>query len=128
MAKSIKYKNDIYLDSTGIVHKKEKLSNILTLNNNFLKFVKLSKNITISANGTISVTIASLPTISGYTYFGIIALQNGYADQWLVSYSEYGGNVVAMVHSNYGYQLSGDLNCVLIYVKNDYLAKNKEEK
>ena len=52
MAKSIKFKNDTYLDSTSIVHNKKKLSDILTLLVNEHGVINSNEMITVNHGGT----------------------------------------------------------------------------
>lgn len=60
MSKSIKLKNDIYIDSAGVVHNQELLSNILEN----MKAVTLYDN----SNGTSDATVELAEDISAYRY------------------------------------------------------------
>lgn len=88
------------------------------------KFKKYTKNITISGTSSKSITMGSFSDIEGYVYIGCIPLANAIGDQFLVSYSRYGNNITAMVHNQYAMQLSGDLICVAIFVKEEYYNTN----
>ena len=121
MTRSIKLKNNTYIDSTSIVYNKEKLADILEKNIGIIKIVTLQQAMTIGAGEFTSVNIGAIPNYDDYTFIGIMNDTNGYGDQWLISYSSYGGNVVAMVHSKYGGILSSAITCKLLYIKNTYL-------
>lgn len=65
MAKSFKYKDDNYLDSTGIVHNKKLLSNILdTPKETTIWSNSSGKNIATNNNGTI--TLDNMPDLTNY--------------------------------------------------------------
>ena len=71
MGKSIKLKNDNYLDSTSIVHKKVLLSDVLK---NIVKIKTFTGTVTVngtSANG-INVNIK----YSGYTPLGVVGIKS----------------------------------------------------
>ncbi len=83
------------------------------------KIKKYSKSITVSANGMTTVNMGTLSVPSGYTFVGILSYENGYGDQWVVSYCRYSGNVQATVHSKYNASLTNSLTCYVLYIKTD---------
>lgn len=102
----------------------ESLNTLETKVDGIFKFKKYTKNITISGTSSKSITMGSFSDIEGYVYIGCIPLANAIGDQFLVSYSRYGNNITAMVHNQYAMQLSGDLICVAIFVKEEYYNTN----
>ena len=80
-------------------------------------FDEYSKEITVGSGAT-SITMGSLTQRSGYTLIGYMSLVGGYGDQWLVSYSTYGSNVVAMVYSKYSTSLTQTIKCTAVWRKN----------
>ena len=83
-----------------------------------IKTQLLVKQVTLASNTFTAVTVGTLNIPSGYTLLGIVGKTNGYGDQWLVSYSEYAGNVIAMCYSKYaGGSLTESLRCNAIYIK-----------
>lgn len=87
------------------------------LSNEFI-YDTYSKSITVPGSGGYTFTMAALRSQSGYTLRGFMNLNNGYGDQWLVSYGVYGSNVVAMVYSKYGASLTSTISCTAIWEKN----------
>lgn len=83
------------------------------------RFRKYIKNITVGANGMTTTNMGSVNAPDGYTYLGCIANNNGYGDQWVVSYAEYGGSIYAMIHSKWGASLSSNITCYAIYINNN---------
>lgn len=71
MSKSIKLKNDIYIDSSGVVHNQELLGNILEN----MKAVTLYDN----SDGTTNTTVELTEDISMYRYI----------EAWVGLYSKY---------------------------------------
>lgn len=103
-------------------------SNMNLLQNNvenefysFFKIRYLSQSVAIGANAMATTVMGALPAINGYTFIGILPKDGGVGDQFLISYSLYGSNIVAMIHSKYSSTLSGTIKCALLYVKNDYI-------
>lgn len=88
------------------------------------KFKKYTKNITIGGTSSKAMTMGSFSVPEGYTYVGCIANENGYGDQFLVTYSKYGENITAMVHNQFASNLTKTLKCIVIYVKEDYYNAN----
>ena len=83
-----------------------------------IKTQLLVKQVTLAPNTFTAVTVGALNIPSGYTLLGIVGKKNGYGDQWLVSYSQYGENVVAMCYSRYANgSLTESLECNAIYIK-----------
>lgn len=133
MSKSIKFNNNTYVDSTGVVHKRELLSDVLNKQSNniseqsdIFKFVKYSLGVYLGANSNGSVSMGTLKTITDYTYIGIIPIDNGYGDQWQITYARYGNSVQAYLKSYYGAGLSGNLECMVVYVKTSYYNNHSE--
>lgn len=94
--------------------------NVLDKINGLFKIKKYTGSITVGGNAFQTLNMGSLSSISGYTFVGILPNQNGFGDQWVVSYGLYGGNVQAMVHSGYSGSLTANLTCYVIWVKTDY--------
>ena len=90
---------------------------------NWLKYRNYKTSVTVGANEIINKTIGSLDTPNGYSFLGILSKKNGYADQWVVSYSEYSGNIVAMIHSKYSQSITSYLECVVLFIKNEYIEQ-----
>lgn len=127
MAKSIKLKDETYIDSTGVVHEQELLNDILDIQTDFLKIVELKTIVTVGANTTVSAQVGAIPSIEGYTCLGVLPYVNGYGDQWIVSYAKYNGDYIyAMIHSKYSSSLTADIICRLIYIKTTYYDNNKQ--
>ena len=87
---------------------------------NMFKLKKYSQSVTVGANDFVDVTIGNLVSIDGYYMLGVIGRENGYGDQWLISYSLYGTSLVAMIHSKYNVSLTATISCYVVYVKTDY--------
>lgn len=90
--------------------------------NSLFKFQSVNQQVTIGANGNVGSPIANINTPEGYTLLGILPLENGYGDQWQVTYCSYQNQVYAYIKSYYGQQLSAFLKCTVIYIKSDYLS------
>lgn len=86
------------------------------------KFQNVNKQVTIGGNGNIGTPIANINTPEGYTILGILPLENGYGDQWQVTYCSYQNQVYAYIKSYYAQQLTAFLKCTVIYIKSDYLS------
>ena len=78
--KSIKLKNDYYLDSNGIMHNKKLISeiidSILDYIDNWIIFKKYTKSVTIGANSFTNVNMGSIVKIDGYTAVGVLTTEN----------------------------------------------------
>lgn len=92
--------------------------------NSIFKFKKYEKEVTMNGTSSKAVTMGSFINIEGYTYLGCIANENGYGDQFLVTYSKYGENITAMVHNQFASNLTKILKCIVIFVKEDYYNTN----
>lgn len=92
--------------------------------NSIFKFKKYEKEVTMNGTSSKAVTMGSFIDIEGYTYLGCIANENGYGDQFLVTYSKYGENITAMVHNQFASNLTKILKCIVIFVKEDYYNTN----
>lgn len=90
--------------------------------NSLFKFQSVNQQVTIGANGNVGSPIANINTPEGYTILGILPLENGYADQWQVTYAVYRNQVFAYIKSYYAQQLTAFLKCTVIYIKSDYLS------
>lgn len=86
------------------------------------KFQSVNQQVIIGANGNVGSPIANINTPEGYTILGILPLENGYADQWQVTYAVYQNQVFAYIKSYYAQQLTAFLKCTVIYIKSDYLS------
>lgn len=84
------------------------------------KIKKYSKQVQIGANAFVNTNMGSSSNITGYTRLGVLPQENGYGDQWLVSYSIYSSNQIqAVIHSKYNSTLTAILVCYVIYIKTD---------
>ena len=90
--------------------------------NSLFKFQNVNQQVTIGANGNVGSPIANINTPEGYTILGFLPLENGYADQWQVTYAVYQNQVFAYIKSYYAQQLTAFLKCTVIYIKSDYLS------
>ena len=97
---------------------------VATLLTSAFRFRKYKKSITVPANGFGVLDMGALNVPSGYEYLGVIPYQNGYGDQWVVSYGMYSGaNLYAMVHSRYGGSLTTNLECYVVYINTSIKSK-----
>lgn len=92
--------------------------------NSIFKFKKYEKEVTMNGTSSKAVTMGSFSAPEGYVYLGCIANENGYGDQFLVTYSKYGENITAMVHNQFASNLTKILKCIVIFVKEDYYNAN----
>ena len=77
-------------------------------------------NCQIAASGNDWFTVAnSLPAFSGYTLEGIMSYNNGFGDQFLVSYAVYGTKLLAYVKNYHPAELTFSLGCTLLYLRDD---------
>ena len=77
-------------------------------------------NCQIAASGNDWFTVAnSLPAFSGYTLEGIMSYNNGFGDQFLVSYAVYGTKLLAYVKNHHPAELTFSLGCTLLYLRDD---------
>lgn len=84
-----------------------------------LAYMKRS-NCHIAASGNDWFTVAnSLPAFEGYTLEGIMSYNNGYGDQFLVSYAVYGTKLLAYVKNHHPAELTFSLGCTLLYLRDD---------
>ena len=92
---------------------------------NFLKFKMMEKsNVTVSGNSSTSVDVGTFTIPDGYTFIGILPINNGYGDQWIVSYCRYNNSCVAMIDNHYTDSLTSQLRCCVLFVKTDYFNQN----
>ena len=92
--------------------------------NSLFKFQHFSLPVYIGANANVSASIGQIHTPSGYTLLGVLPLENGYSDQWQVTYSRYGTGVQAYIKSYHSSDLQATLQCVAVYVKTNYYNQN----
>lgn len=92
--------------------------------NDLLKFQHFSFPVYIGGNANVSTSVGQLKTPSGYTLLGVLPLENGYPDQWQVTYSRYGTGIQAYIKSYYGSNLQATLQCVAVFVKSAYYNQN----
>jgi len=124
MAKSIKLKDENYIDSTGITYNRKKLNIIIDSLSDILKFQYFQKEVIIGGNGNTSVQMGAINIPTGYSLLGFVAQANGFSDQWIITYSQYGANCVAYVKSYYPGDLTNTISCYAIYVKTSYYNNN----
>ena len=84
-----------------------------------IKIQKFSKSVTIGANAFTTTDLGTISVPTGYNFLGIVANENGYGDQWLVSYSWYGGKCQAMIHSRHNASLTKTLIARAIFIRSD---------
>lgn len=106
--KSIVNNNATELDTTS------------TLVNGMMKLKKYVSSMTVAGGSTATANMGSVPSISGYTFVGIIPLQTGYADQWITTFSEYSGKIQVMIRSFYSGSLTANVACYALFIKTDY--------
>lgn len=79
MAKAIKYEDDYYLDSSGIVHKENKLNNILNYNIESIAIPALLATTNVTSEQTLGTT--TIPSAGTYLFWANIPVnyygQNG---------------------------------------------------
>lgn len=91
------------------------------------KFEFFSKQITVGANSIISVNMGTVTVPTGYSIVGVINSSSGVADQWLVSFGQYGVGskaIFAMIRSKWGASLTETISCVVILAKTTYYTNN----
>ena len=92
-------------------------------NINTFKIAKCNKTVTVNSGDSVQ-TLFTPPTITGYTFLGIIPEEQGFADQWLITYGFYGGNIVGAFRSFYPSTLTATLIINLLYIENNYYNNN----
>ena len=92
--------------------------------NSLFKFQFFSHGVQIGAMAKVSDVMGKLNTPNGYTFVGVMNVSNGYGDSWQVVYSEYSGNIVAVIDSYIGATLTSTLQCMAVFVKTDYYNQN----
>ena len=117
LPKTEKYENYTDVDTTSYS------CDYMNKYNSAFKFKSVTQSATIGANAFTSVDLGKITAPDGYTYLGTIPEDNGYGDQWLVSYSKYGDNLIAMVHSKIATQLTGNLKCKLMFIRTDLISE-----
>lgn len=101
-----------------------KVNTLETKVNSTFKFKKYEKEVTMNGTSSKAVAMGSFSAPEGYAYLGCVANENGYGDQFLVTYSKYGENITAMVHNQFASNLTKTLKCIVIFVKEDYYNAN----
>lgn len=102
---------DMLINDTPVLGTFKKLSSMI-------KIRRLVKTVSIPVNANASFNMGSLAAPSGYEYVGILPVENGYGDQWQVTYAKYGPNgVFAYVKSYYGATLQASLQCNVVFIK-----------
>ena len=86
---------------------------------NWIKIRHYSKQVTINANDNPAFNLGYISAPIGYTFIGIIPEENGFGDQWQVTYATYSGAVFAKTKSWYNASLTGNLRCYAVYIKTD---------
>lgn len=82
-----------------------------------IKIQEFTQSVTINGNGNTWVTMGKLIVPDSYKFIGVIPVTNGIGDQWQVTYSKYGENIVAYVKSYYNEQVSSSLKCTALFLK-----------
>lgn len=76
-----------------------------------------SQKVTVSANGTKSVTMGAISVPTGYELVGIAPVLGGYGDNWSVTFSKYGSNVYAYIKNYFAQSLTNTISCNALYLK-----------
>lgn len=118
--------NQTLIDQSGtqINPKIQQYEDFVNDYSNLFKFQHFSLPVYIGANANVSASVGQIHTPSGYTLLGILPLENGYSDQWQVTYSRYGTGVQAYIKSYHSSDLQATLQCVAVYVKTNYYNQN----
>lgn len=85
----------------------------------WFKFRRKSVSVNVPSGGSNFDLTSSLEEPTGYTFFTVIPYLNGYADQWVVSYSRYGNKIIATIYSKYNGNLTSNLEFMIIYIRSD---------
>lgn len=137
MAKAIKFKNNIYLDSTGIVHNKIKLNEVLDDINEVIKDIEADiVSINTYLNGLVKVVDyattktemwegnryrgnITLTLPSGYQIISIIPCYTGYGDRNFVDFNLYYDipRIYYEVYCQYGHGDSINTNFRVVLIK-----------
>lgn len=127
MAKSIKLKDNNYIDSTGVVHNRTLLSDILSnmLNSVFTNIVLSSFGVTDTAN-EITVGTYTIPSSGVYLITGICH-PNYYGESGrdLFTYLKKNGDIVwyhDAVINTYAWTISRGISCIINANKNDVIT------
>ena len=86
--------------------------------NGKLKTQSFTASVILPGKGDGSVNMGSLNIPTGYTYIGVISKDSDYGDQFLCSFQRYGDHIQAVVRNVYANQLSGDVSCTALFLKN----------
>ena len=92
--------------------------------NDLFKFQFFSTSVYIGGMAKVSTVMGKLKIPTNYTFLGVIAVNNGYGDNWQVTYSKYGDDVVAYVDSYINTALNSTLQCIAIFAKSEYYNQN----
>ena len=84
-----------------------------------IKLEDFETSATVSGNAIQDIDMGAITIPTGYTLVGILPRNNGYGDQWIVSYSAYNDHIYAMVNNRYSSSLTSTLKCYTIYIKTD---------
>lgn len=127
MAKSIKLKNNTYIDSTGITHNRDLLSNILTANlNKNVSFVELAvDSVNVNTSPSYQILDYTIPQDGTYLITGVVhpnhygqsgrELVVNVARNWSVFYTNHG------VCNTYTWTLSMPISAIYPFKKGDKL-------
>lgn len=114
MAKAIKLKNNIYLDSTSIVYNKQKLSYVLgnyIITQNFAKNIQLNSNTT----GTVSINVEK----NNYTAMGIVSVNSNNNQLTLQKFSVYANKMAYVTFKNVSTAaITADVDIQVLYLLN----------
>lgn len=120
MAKAIKLKNDMYLDTRGIVHNKELLSNVLDKTIRFKRFgIKFDVSNVNIGDWVIGYTENTIPKIDGMQVVGFLTYYIDYGDVNFILSPQYRGNKVfaKMLLKFKGNEKEIDLQGYIVYAK-----------
>lgn len=95
MSKSVKFTNNVYVDSSGITHNRELLSSVLDKTIRFKKFeIEFDVSNAKVGEWIVGHTTNNIPGISGMQVVGFIVYYIGYGDKNFVLSPQWRGNKV----------------------------------
>lgn len=85
---------------------------------NLIKTQSFTASVLLPGKGEGNVNMGKINIPSGYTYIGVVSKDSDYGDQFLCSFQRYGSNMYVVIKNTYGSQLSGDVTCTALFLKN----------
>ena len=124
MSKSIKLKDNVYIDSKGITHNRELLSVLLPIIQEQLRFKKYDITFDVSNKNVgdfiVGHTNNVIPSINGYTVIGFCVIGVSYGDVNFITSSHIRNNYIyALLRLGYrGTDTTIGMSGYVIYAKN----------